>query len=39
MREFLAKQWRDWRGYILFFLLVWVPVQSAIIDYSPVPTG
>ncbi|GAB5560256.1 MAG: signal peptidase I [Synoicihabitans sp.] len=37
--DFLNQQWRAWRGYILFFVLVWVPLRSAVIDYSPVPTG
>lgn len=35
----LARLWREWRGYILFFCLVWVPLRSAVIDYNPVPTG
>jgi len=35
----LARFWREWRGYILFFCLVWVPLRSAVIDYNPVPTG
>lgn len=35
----LARQWRQWRGYIFFFCFVWVPLRSAIIDYNPVPTG
>ena len=36
---FLHRQWREWRGIVLFFCLVLVPVRSAVIDYSPVPTG
>ncbi len=39
MTQFLAKTWREWRGYIFFFVLVWIPVRSAVVDYSPVPTG
>ena len=35
----LARLWSVWRGYILFFCLVWVPLRSAVIDYNPVPTG
>jgi signal peptidase I len=35
----LAQLWREWRGYVLFFCLIWVPVRSAVIDYNPVPTG
>jgi signal peptidase I len=31
--------WREWRGYVLFFCLVWVPLRSAVVDYNPVPTG
>ena len=36
---FLRRQWREWRYFILFFGFVVVPVRSAVIDYSPVPTG
>ncbi len=36
---FLHRQWREWRGFLLFFCLVLLPVRSAVIDYSPVPTG
>lgn len=39
MADFLSKTWREWRAYILFFVLVWIPVRSAVVDYSPVPTG
>ena len=39
MTEFLSKTWREWQGYIFFFVLVWIPVRSAVVDYSPVPTG
>lgn len=35
----LARQWRDWRGYLFFFCCIWVPLRSAVIDYNPVPTG
>lgn len=35
----LARQWREWRGYLLFFCCVWVPLRSAVVDYNPVPTG
>jgi signal peptidase I len=31
--------WREWRGYVLFFCLIWVPLRSAVVDYNPVPTG
>ncbi len=37
--SWLTRQWREWRGFILFFGLVWVPVRSAVVDYNPVPTG
>lgn len=36
---FALRQWREWRGYILFFCLVWIPLRSSVIDYNPVPTG
>ncbi len=35
----LRHHWRAWRGYILFFCFVWVPLRSSVIDYSPVPSG
>lgn len=38
-KTWLAKQWREWRWYVFFFCFVWVPLRSAVIDYSPVPTG
>lgn len=34
-RPMLARN----RAWILFLVLVWVPLRSAVIDYSPVPTG
>ncbi|MCF3649709.1 signal peptidase I [Synoicihabitans lomoniglobus] len=33
------QQWRAWRGYVIFFAFVWVPLRSSVVDYSPVPTG
>ena len=36
---FAQRQWREWRGYILFFCLIWIPLRSSVIDYNPVPTG
>ncbi|WP_221029410.1 signal peptidase I [Actomonas aquatica] len=39
VRPYLQHQWRAWRGYVLFFCFVWVPLRSSVIDYSPVPTG
>lgn len=35
----LGRQWREWRWYLFFLCFVWVPLRSAVIDYSPVPTG
>lgn len=37
--SWLTQQWREWRWYVFFFCFVWVPLRSAVIDYSPVPTG
>ena len=38
--SWLKHHWREWRGYVIFFCLVWVPLlRSSVIDYSPVPTG
>src|SRR6478736_10416835 len=37
--SWLKHQWQEWRGYLIFFCLVWVPLRSSVIDYSPVPTG
>lgn len=39
LRHHLHRYWREWRGYVLFFCLVWVPLRSTVIDYNPVPTG
>ena len=36
---FLHRQWREWRGYIIFFCFIWVPLRSSVIDYNPVPSG
>ncbi len=33
------RQWREWRAYVIFFCFVWIPLRSAVVDYSPVPTG
>lgn len=38
-KVWLGKQWREWRWYAFFVCFVWVPLRSAVIDYSPVPTG
>lgn len=38
-RSWLAAQWREWRWFGFIFCFVWVPLRSAVIDYSPVPTG
>lgn len=35
----LKRQWLEWRVYLFFFCFAWVPLRSAVIDYSPVPTG
>ncbi|HEY8994641.1 MAG TPA: signal peptidase I [Lacunisphaera sp.] len=37
--NWLVNQWQEWRWYAFFFCFVWVPLRSAVIDYSPVPTG
>lgn len=37
--SWVVKQWREWRWYGFFLCFVWVPLRSAVIDYSPVPTG
>ena len=39
LSTFALRQWREWRGYILFFCLVWIPLRSTVVDYNPVPTG
>ncbi len=43
MRERVAawswRQWREWRGVLLFFGLIVVPLRSAVVDYNPVPSG
>lgn len=37
--NWFKRQWHEWRGYVFFFCLVWVPLRSSVIDYNPVPTG
>jgi signal peptidase I len=39
LSTFALRQWRQWRGYILFFCLIWIPLRATVIDYNPVPTG
>ena len=36
---FLKNQWKEWRGTILFFLFVVLPVKSSLADWNWVPTG
>lgn len=35
----LKRQWQEWRGTILFFVFVVVPVKSVLADMNWVPTG
>jgi signal peptidase I len=39
LQAWLVRQWLEWRGFVFLFCFVWVPLRSAVIDYSPVPTG
>ncbi len=39
LQVWLVRQWLEWRMFIFLFCFVWVPLRSAVIDYSPVPTG
>jgi len=36
---FIKKQWKEWRGVILFVFLVVVPVKSSLADWNWVPTS
>ena len=38
-RNLTGRAWRQWRGVILFFVLVVVPVKSSLADWNWVPTG
>ena len=38
-RDYLKQQWRQWRGTILFFTFVVIPVKSSLADANWVPTG
>lgn len=38
-RKYLNQQWRQWRGTILFFTFVVIPVKSSLADVNWVPTG
>ncbi|WP_218938723.1 signal peptidase I [Oleiharenicola lentus] len=39
VKAWMGQQWREWRWYAFFLCFVWMPLRSAVIDYSPVPTG
>lgn len=39
LKTWLVRQWLEWRMFVFLFCFVWVPLRSAVIDYSPVPTG
>lgn len=39
MRNRLQKIWKEWRGTVLFFGLVIVPIKSVLADVNWVPTG
>ncbi len=35
----MKRTWHNWRGFILFFFLVFVPIRSSLADWSWVPSG
>jgi signal peptidase I len=37
--DFLKRQWREYRAFILFFAFVVIPVKSTLADINWVPTG
>jgi signal peptidase I len=39
MKHYLRRIWKEWRGTILFFSLIVLPVKSVIADMNWVPTG
>jgi signal peptidase I len=39
IKKLIENQYREWRGFILFFLFVFVPVRSCLADWNWVPTG
>jgi signal peptidase I len=39
IQAFLLKQWREWRLFLGVFVLVILPVKSAVVDWNWVPTG
>ena len=39
LQVWLERHWLEWRMFVFLFCFGWVPLRSAVIDYSPVPTG
>ncbi|MEO0794258.1 MAG: signal peptidase I [Verrucomicrobiota bacterium] len=37
--RFLNAQWREWRGFILLWAFVIIPVKSSLADWNWVPSG
>ena len=36
---FLGRQWKEWRGTVLFVVFVLMPLKSSVADWNWVPTG
>lgn len=39
LKQILNKQWKEWRGAILFAVFVLVPIKSSLADWNWVPTA
>ncbi len=39
IKQFVCKSWKEFRGTILFIVLVVIPVKSSLADWNWVPTG
>ena len=37
--SFLRTKWRNWRGFVLFVILVFIPIRSSLADWNWVPSG
>lgn len=37
--NFFKSKWRNWRGFILFVCLVFIPIRSSLADWNWVPSG
>ena len=39
IKVYLMEKWKGWRSFILFVVLVFIPIRSSLADWNWVPTG